>query len=87
MTAELELRIEYQNEDAAGAVFKALEPDNEGLIESKIECNAIIFNISSDCAGTLRNAADDLLACVKIAEEALGISYGIPDLDGDAFSE
>jgi len=83
----LHLKITYQNERDAGTVLKALEPDNTGFIDSKIEGNELTFTITADNAGTLRNAADDLLACVKITEETLGLSDAVPDLDGDAFSE
>ncbi|MDR0198388.1 MAG: hypothetical protein LBI08_01415 [Methanomassiliicoccaceae archaeon] len=83
----LELKIRYKDGRTAEAVFKALEPDNTGHIDSKIRRNEITFSMTADNAGTLRNAADDLLACVKIAEEALGLSDPVPDLDGDALFE
>jgi len=83
----LDLRITYQNERDAETVLKALEPDNTGFMDSKIEGCELIFVIAADNAGTLRNAADDLLACVKITEETLGLSDAVPDLDGDALSE
>jgi len=83
----LELKIRYKDARTAANVLKALEPDNQGHIISEIKGNEIVFRIKENNAGTLRNAADDLLACVKIAEEALGLSDPVPDLDGDALSE
>ena len=83
----LELRIRYKDARTAETVLKALEPDNIGHISSAVVDNELIFRISEKNAGTLRNAADDLMACVKIAEEALGLSDAVPDLDGDALSE
>ena len=38
-------------------------------------------------AGSMRNTADDLLVCIKIAEEASGIVASATDFDGDAFLE
>ena len=87
MTVRLELKITYADEKTASAVFLSLEPDNIGHIDSEIIKNELMFSITSDNAGTLRNSADDLLACVKIAEEASGLSDAVPDLDGDSALE
>ncbi|MCL2608169.1 MAG: hypothetical protein FWD92_06430 [Methanomassiliicoccaceae archaeon] len=87
MTLNLNLKITYSTAAEAEAVFKALEPDNTGYIDSEIRGNELTFRIGSDNAGTLRNAVDDLLACVKIVEEALNLSDAVPDLDGDALLE
>ena len=81
----MELRTEYGSEDIADLIFKALEPDNTGYVESKIIGKELFFVIEADNAGTLRNASDDLLACLKIAEETSGLSGTVPDLDGDTF--
>jgi hypothetical protein len=83
----LRLNIRYKDARTAATVLKALEPDNTDHIVSEIVGNELIFFIKENNAGTLRNAADDLMACVKVAEEALGLSDAVPDLDGDAFSE
>lgn len=87
MSVHLELKITYPTDRAAMTVFAALEPDNTGHIGSEIRGKELLFTITADNAGTLRNAADDLLACVRIAEEASGLSDAVPDLDGDALSE
>ena len=84
---ELELRIDYDDADTAKAVLKATEPDNEGYVESKIEGNTLHFLIKSKDAGSMRNTADDLLACVKIAEDASGLVVPAADPDGDSLLE
>ena len=84
---ELELRMEYDDGNIAKAVFGALEPDNKGYVESRIDGNVLFFRIVSDDAGSMRNTADDLLACVKIAEEASGLVVSAADLDGDSLYE
>ena len=83
----LQLKITYPTAQAAETIFKALEPDNIGYITTEIKGNELTFSITADNAGTLRNTADDLLACVKIAEEASGLSDAVPDLDSDALLE
>ena len=84
---ELELKMEYEDEKTAKAVYGALEPDNKGYVESKIEGSTLFFRIRSEDAGSMRNTADDLLACVKIAEETSGLVVPAADPDGDSLSE
>ena len=84
---ELELRMDYDNEKTAQAVYGALEPDNKGYVEARIEGKTLFFKIISEDAGSMRNTADDLLACVKIAEEASGLVVSAADPDGDSLLE
>ena len=83
MTIRLDLKITYPSEEAADTVFKAVGPDNAGYAESEMNGSELRFVIKADNAGTLRNAADDLLACIKIAEEAAGLSDRRQDDPGD----
>ena len=84
----LDLRIKYDDERTAKAVFDSIYPDNEGYVTTELCGDQLLMRISSDNAGTLRNAADDLMACIKAAEEASGLVSGpAPDLDGDSFFE
>jgi len=69
----LELKFEYPDQRTADTVMKALAPDNMGYVESSVEGNVLRFRMEADNAGTLRNTADDLLACIKIAEETIGL--------------
>jgi tRNA threonylcarbamoyladenosine modification (KEOPS) complex Pcc1 subunit len=84
----LDLRVEYGDPEAARTVYLALEPDNAGYVESSIDGRSLGFRISAVDAGSLRNSADDLLACLRIAEDASGLFAGAAaDLDGDALPE
>ena len=69
----LELRFEYPDAKTAETVMKSLDPDNDGYVESRLEDNILIFRIEADNAGSMRNTADDLVACIKTAEETIGI--------------
>jgi len=69
----LELRFEYPDAKTAETVMRSLDPDNGGYVESKLEGSILIFTMEADNAGSLRNTADDLIACIKTAEEAIGI--------------
>ncbi len=69
----LELRFDYPDASTARTVLEAISPDNGDYVESSIEDNILIFRMEAENAGTLRNTADDLLACIKTAEETIGI--------------
>ena len=84
---ELELKMKYPDDRTAKAVYGALEPDNKGYVESRIDGNVLFFRIRSEDAGSMRNTADDLLACVKIAEETSGLVVPAADPDGDSLLE
>ena len=70
----LELSADYPDEKTARAIMEALQPDNVGYVESEVRDNVLFFRMSADNAGTLRNTADDLIACLKIAEDAVGMT-------------
>lgn len=79
----LELEIDYPDEATAKAVMDSLEPDNTGYVESELRGSKLLFRAEAQSAGTMRNTADDLMACVKTAEEAVGLATGaaVPDED------
>lgn len=70
----LELEIDYPDKSVARAVMDSLGPDNIGYVESEIRDGILIFRMSANNAGTLRNTADDLLACLKAAEASIDIA-------------
>ncbi|MGE0015180.1 MAG: KEOPS complex subunit Pcc1 [Candidatus Methanomethylophilaceae archaeon] len=84
----LDLRVEYESPETAAAVAAALDPDNGTYVDMEVLENVINFKMEAMSASSLRNTADDLLACLKIAEEASGLVGGpAADLDGDSSSE
>lgn len=84
---KLELKIEYPDEKTALLVSEAVHPDNAGYVESEVCGNVLVFRIEAENAGTMKNTADDLLACVKIAEESSGVVASGAHLDRDSLSE
>lgn len=84
----LEIRLEYDDVETARAVHTAIGPDNGTYVRSDLLGNTITLRMEAEDAGGMRNTADDLLACVKIAEEASGIVSGsAANLDCDTFFE
>ncbi len=70
----LELEVTYPDEASARAVMDALGPDNKGYVASEQRGSTIVFRMEAESAGTMRNTADDLLACLKVAEESVGLA-------------
>ena len=70
----LELEVTYPDGRAAEAVLNALDPDNKGYVSSELRGSTIVFRMDAKSAGTMRNTADDLLACLKVAEESVGMA-------------
>ena len=70
---ELELRFQYADGRTAESVLSAVSPENGGYVEARLEGNTIIYSMSAENAGRLRNTADDLMACIKVAEDAAGL--------------
>lgn len=73
---ELKLEAGYSDESEAHAIFAALNPDNEGYVHSELRGNTLFFTVSADNAGTMKNTVDDLMACLKIAEDAVSVVKG-----------
>ena len=69
----LELRFPYDDERTAKAVLAAVSPEHGGYVKARLEGSTIIYEMQADSAGTLRNTADDLLACIKAAEDSAGL--------------
>lgn len=82
----LELILDYKDAKTAKVVFDAVHPDNGEYVSSKLEGNTIIFKVKAENAGTMKNTADDLLACVKVAESSVVVASGT-DLHGDSLLE
>ena len=70
----LELEVTYPDAASARAVMDALGPDNKGYVASEQRDSTIVFRMEAESAGTMRNTADDLLACLKVAEESVGLA-------------
>lgn len=84
----LEITIEYGDPATADTIFGSVGPDNMGMVTGSVSGGTLTFVIEAEGAGTLRNTADDLLACIRTAEQASGLVPGpVPDLDGDALPE
>lgn len=65
------LEIELPDEDTARHISKALELDNAGYVEARVEGNIIFAKAEADSIMALRNTVDDYLACLSVAQKSL----------------
>lgn len=63
--------MEYKDSQYAEIVYKSLEVDNEGFVQSVLDENVINFEIESDKLGSFLATADDLIASEILAEEIM----------------
>ena len=63
------IKFKYKSEEEAEIVFKSLEPDNIGYIESFVDVNYLICYINGNSIGTVLSTADDLVFCESIVEK------------------
>ena len=68
MNIKSNIKLEYKDQEYSEIVFKSLEVDNEGFVESSINENVINFKIESDKLGSFLAIADDLIASEILAE-------------------
>ena len=61
--------IDFESEKIATAIAKATEPENEGWVETTVERKQLKAVIKAKNLGSLREAAEDFMACVAVAEK------------------
>ena len=69
----LSLTFTYKDVRTAETILSSVSPENGGYVSAELDGTSIHYTMSAENAGTLRNTADDLLACIKAAEDAAGI--------------
>ena len=85
---DMVLTLEYKDPKDASAVFDSAKPDDDTYVNTELDGCKVIFRFKAESAGQMRSAMDDVLACVKVSEEALGLVSGArSDLDGDSLLE
>ena len=65
------INLEYKDSKCSKIVYKSLEVDNEGFVESNLNENTINFKIESDKLGSFLATADDLIASEILAENII----------------
>ncbi len=71
MNIKSNIKMEYKDQEYAEIVYKSLEVDNEGFVQSELDEDVINFKIESDKLGSFLATADDLIASEILAEEII----------------
>ena len=71
MKSTCTLEIELPDEATAQNIAKALELDNAGYIETRVEGSTIFAKAEASDIMSLRNTVDDYLACISVAEKSV----------------
>ena len=71
MKSTCTLEIELPDESTAQHIAKALELDNAGYIETRVEGRTIFARAEAEDIMALRNTIDDYLACLTIAQKSI----------------
>jgi len=69
VAVECELILEYPSVREAEIVLRAIEEDNEDFAHARVEGNRVIIRAISLSEDSMLHTLEDLLACVRVAEE------------------
>lgn len=69
MKIKTKIKFKYKSGEYAEIVFKSLEPDNIGYINSVVEGNYFICSLNGNSIGTILSTADDLVFCEIMVEK------------------
>jgi tRNA threonylcarbamoyladenosine modification (KEOPS) complex Pcc1 subunit len=65
------MEFNYDSEDEAQAVARAVEVDNEGFVNMVVEGKRITSTAESESISSLLHTLDDFLSCVSVAERVV----------------
>lgn len=71
MAVEVTIELDYESEADAEAVLAAISPDNAPYAEAERAGRKVVVRASSRTSAQMLHTMEDLLACVKVAEEAV----------------
>jgi hypothetical protein len=69
MKIKTKIKFKYKSGEDAEIVFRSLEPDNIGYINSVVEGNYFICSLNGNSIGTILSTADDLVFCEIMVEK------------------
>jgi len=72
VTVDCLIELEYPDEKQAEIVLMAIEQDNTTYASAELRGSKIIINASAESEVSMLHTLEDLLPCLKIAEEIIG---------------
>jgi hypothetical protein len=74
VSVDCTIELEYDREEEAIAVMSAISPDNAPYAEAVRQGNKIIIRSRSQTCPQMLHTMEDLLACLRVAEETVQAS-------------
>ena len=71
MKIKSNMKLKYKDPESAEIIYKSLEIDNKGFLESELKKDEIEFKIENDKLGSFLKTADDLISNEILAENIL----------------
>ncbi|MBE6512154.1 MAG: hypothetical protein E7Z75_03235 [Methanobrevibacter olleyae] len=71
MKIKSNIKMQYKDSKYAEIVYKSLEVDNDGFVQSILDEDTINFKIESNKLGSFLATSDDLIASEILAEEII----------------
>ena len=71
MKYEINFELKFDTYKIAKSIKKATDPENEGWVESVVKDNVMKSKVRAASMGSLKEAAEDFMACVSVAESIL----------------
>ena len=65
----IEFEIDFESGKIAKAIAKATEPENKGWVETTVDKKQLKVIVKAKSLGSLREATEDFMACVAVAEK------------------
>ncbi len=87
MSLECTIQLEYQSNKQAKTVMRAIELDNDKFANAERKGRIVVIRSSSESIPSMLHTLEDLLACVRVAEETvktvsqMSSDDPLPDLD------
>lgn len=84
MQLRCRLAFEYENEDYAKNIAQSISLDNGKFAEAEVRDRELIITIKSHSAPSMLNTLEDLLSCLRVAEQTVRIGSlpdSLPNLD------
>ena len=63
-----EIRLEFASSEDAEKVLGAVDIDNEGYVEARVDGSAVVLQVRADSLRSMLHTLDDLMACVSVAD-------------------
>lgn len=61
--------LRFRSRAEAEKVHRSVEQDNDGYLETKVEGDTVVAEISAGSLKSLLHTLDDFLSCVSVAEK------------------